>query len=176
MDFNFSPEHELFRKSVREYCTKENEPHSRAMERNEQMPDSIIQGLGKMGLFGLAIPSEYGGTDADAISAGIAGEEIGRADLSCATAVLYLVPVAWSHVLSKFGSPELKKKTLPKIASGKGFLGIGATEPGVGSDLANMTTVAIRVGNEYVLNGEKMYISGIRAAREQMADGSGNLV
>jgi acyl-CoA dehydrogenase len=139
------------------------------------MPDSIIRGLGRMGLFGLAIPTEYGGSNADAVSAGIAGEEIGRADLSCATAVLYLVPVAWSHVLSKYGLPELKKKTLPNISSGRGFLGIAATEAGVGSDLGNMSTVAKRVGNEYVLNGEKMYISGIREARDQISDGSGYL-
>jgi acyl-CoA dehydrogenase len=146
------------------------------MERNAKMPDSIIRGMGKMGFFGLSIPPEYGGSGADAISAGIVGEEIGRADLSCATAVLYLVPVAWSHVLSKFGSPELKKKTLPKIVSGKGFLGIATTEAGAGSDLANMSTTAKRVGNEYVLNGEKMYISGIREANDQMSDGSGYMV
>lgn len=140
------------------------------------MPDSIIRALGKMGLFGLAIPREYGGSDADAISAGIAGEEIGRADLSCATAVLYLVPVSWSHVLNKYGSPELKKQVLPRIANGQSFLGIATTESGVGSDLANMSTTAKRVGNEYVINGEKMYISGIREAREQMPDKSGYLV
>lgn len=176
LDFNFSPEHELFRKSVREFCRKEITPHSREMERNGRMPDSIIRGLGKMGLFGLSVPREYGGSDADAISAGIAGEEIGRADLSCATAVLYLVPVSWSHVLAKYGTLEAKKEVLPKTASGQGFLGIATTEAGVGSDLANMTTTAKRVGNEYVLNGEKMYISGIREATEQMTDGSGYLV
>lgn len=176
VDFNFSPEHELFRKTIREFCRKEIAPHSREMERQARMPDSIVQGLGKMGLFGLSIPREYGGSDADAISAGIVGEEIGRADLSCATAVLYLVPVSWSHVLTKYGSPGLKKKTLPKIAAGQGFLGIATTEAGVGSDLANMTTTAKRVGNEYVLNGEKMYISGIREAADQMPDGSGYLV
>ena len=176
MDFNFSPEHELFQRTIREFCSKEIGPHSREMERNGRMPDSIIRGLGQMGLFGLSVPREYGGTDADAISAGIAGEEIGRADISCATAVLYLVPVSWSHVLSKYGSPELKKKTLPKIASGKGFLGIATTEAGVGSDLANMSTTARRVGDEYVLNGEKMYISGIREASDQMSDGSGYMV
>jgi acyl-CoA dehydrogenase len=128
-----------------------------------------------MGLFGLTAPTEYGGSGADAISAGIAGEEIGSADLSCATAVLYLVPVAWGYILSKFGSSELRKKTLPNITSGKGFLGIAATEPGAGSDLANMTTIAKRVGNEYVLNGEKMYISGVREAEGQMSEGSGYL-
>ncbi len=176
MDFNFSPEHELFRKTVREFCRKEIAPHSREMERKAHMPDSIVQGLGKMGLFGLSIPREFGGSEANAISTGIAGEEIGRADLSCAVAVLYLVPVSWSHVLTKYGSPDLKKRTLPKIASGRGFLGIATTEAGVGSDLANMGTTAKRVGNEYILNGEKMYISGIREASEQMPDGSGYLV
>jgi len=176
LDFNFTPEHELFRKTIREFCSKELTPHSREMERNARMPDSVIQGLARMGLFGLSIPHEYGGSDADAISAGIVGEEIGRADLSCATAVLYLVPVSWSHVLSKFSSPELKKKTLPKVAAGKGFLGIATTEAGVGSDLGNMSTTAKRVDNEYVLNGEKMYISGIREAKDQMSDGSGYMV
>jgi len=175
MQFNFSPEHELFRKTVREFCKREITPLSREMERVGRMPDSIIRGLSKMGLFGLAVPTEYGGSGADAISAGIAGEEIAHADLSCATAVLYLVPVAWSYVLSKYGTHLLKRKTLPNITSGKGFLGIAATEPGAGSDLANMTTNAKRVGSEYVLNGEKMYISGIREAKDQMSDGSGYL-
>jgi acyl-CoA dehydrogenase len=176
LDFNLSAEQQLFRKSVREFCKREIAPYSREMERNGRVPDSIIQGLSKMGLFGLSVPSEFGGSGADAISAGIAGEEIANADLSCATAVLYLVPVAWAYVLSKFGSAELKKKTLPNITSGRGFLGIAATEPGAGSDLASMSTTAKRVGNEYVLNGEKMYISGIREAEEQMSDGSGYLV
>lgn len=175
MHFDFSPEHELFRKTVREFCKKEITPHAREMEKQGRVPDSIVKGLANMGLFGLAVSPEYGGTGADAISAGIAGEEIGYADLSCATAVLYLVPAAWGYILSKFGSPDLKKKMLPNITSGKGFLGIAATEAGAGSDLANMTTVAKRVGNEYVLNGEKMYISGVREAKDQMSDGSGYL-
>jgi acyl-CoA dehydrogenase len=135
------------------------------------MPESIIRGLAKMGLFGLAIPQEYGGSGADAISAGIVGEEIGRADLSCSTAVLYLVPVAWSYILSKYGSPEVKRQILPKIASGSSFLGIGTTEAGAGSDLASMAATAKRVGDEYVLNGEKMYVSGVREATEQMPGG-----
>jgi acyl-CoA dehydrogenase len=145
------------------------------MDREGRIPNSVIEGLSKMRLFGLAVPPEYGGSGADAISAGIAGEEIAYADLSCATAVLYLVPVAWGYIMSKFGADELRRKTLPKITSGKGFLGIAATEPGAGSDLASMTTVAKRVGDEYVLNGEKMYISGIREAEDQMSDGSGYL-
>ncbi len=176
MDFSFSPEQELFRKTVREFCRKELTPFSREMERKARMPDSIIRGLAKMGLFGMSIPTELGGSEADAVSAGIAGEEIGRADISCSTAVLYLVPVAWSYVLNKYGTQELRKRVLPKIAAGSGFLGIATTEAGVGSDLANMSTTAKRDGAEYVLNGEKMYISGIREASEQMRDGSGYLV
>ena len=88
MDFDFSPEHELFRKSVREFCDRNLKPHARDIERAARIPDSIIEGLAKMGLFGLAIPPQFGGSGADAISAGIAGEEIGRGDLSCSTAVL----------------------------------------------------------------------------------------
>ena len=176
MDFDFAPEHELFRKSVREFCDKNLTPFSREMERKGRMPDSVIEGLARMGLFGLSIPPEYGGSGADAVSAGIAGEEIGRGDLSCSTAVLYLVPVSWSHVLNKFGSKELKTKILPKVAAGRAFLGIATTEPGVGSDLENMSTTAKRDGSEYVLNGEKMYISGIREAKEQMPESGGYLV
>jgi len=176
MDFNFTPEHELFRRTVREFCQKSLTPLSREMERKGRMPDSIIDGMAKMGLFGLSIPQTFGGSNADAISVGIAGEEIGRADLSCSTAVLYLVPVAWSLILSKFGSENLKKQVLPHVAAGKSFLGIATTEPGVGSDLANMNTRAKREGDSYVLNGEKMYISGVREAKEQMPNGGGYLV
>jgi len=176
LDFSFSAEQDLFRKAVREFCSKEISPVSRQMESQECIPDSVISGLARMGLFGLSIPAEYGGSDAGAIAAGIAGEEIGKADMSCSVAVLYLVPVAWSHVLARFGSSKLKQTVLPKLSQGQSFLGIATTEAGMGSDLANTATTATRAGDDYVLNGEKLYISGVREATEQMPEGGGYVV
>jgi hypothetical protein len=121
--------------------------------------------MAELGLMGITASPEYGCAGADPLLAGIAGEELGRADITCATAVYYLVPAAWGHVLNTYGTPETKKKVFPSLAKGDSFLGIATTEPEAGSDLANMKTVAKRVGNEYIVNGEKMYISGTEEAK-----------
>jgi len=173
MDFSFNEEQKMFRETVREFCTKEIAPRSMEMDRKSRIPDEIIKGMANLGLLGMTYSSEYGGSEADPILTGIASEEIGRADLSCALAVFFLVQAAWGKILDRFGNNSTKEKILPYVTKGKKWCGIATTEPDIGSDLANMRTVATRSGNEYMLNGEKMYISGVREATEQMENGGG---
>jgi acyl-CoA dehydrogenase len=107
---------------------------------------------------------KYGGLGLEAVTAGVAAEELGKADEGCAMATLFLVQNAWSYILDKYGTEKAKDEVLPRVRKGKAFLGIATTEPGVGSDLASMKTRIVKSGNGYVLNGEKSYISGVREA------------
>jgi len=176
LDFRFSEEQDLFRKSIREFCKKTLAPNARQMELKEKINPEVFEGFGELGLLGLTYREEYGGANADAVTAGIAAEEIGRADVSCSTAVLYLVPASWGYVLQKYAKPELAKQVLPNVAKSRSFLGIATTEAGVGSDLGNMSTIARMEGDEYVLNGEKLYISGVREAESELPEGGGYMV
>jgi acyl-CoA dehydrogenase len=146
------------------------------MELEERLRPEVFEAFGKLGLPGLMFRKQYGGSEADAITAGIAGEEIARADISCSTAVLFLVPAVWGFVLEKYGSLELAERVLPSVARGKSFLGIATTEPGAGSDVASIRTTATPQGDSFVLKGEKLYISGVREATSDMPDGGGYLV
>ena len=175
MDFTFTEEQELFRKAVREFCQKKLAPKAREIENNQRIPEDIIKGMADLGLLGMTVSPEYGGAGVDPVMTGIAGEEIARADVTCATAVFFLVQASWGYILDRYGKKEVKEQILPKVAKGKAFLGIATTEPDAGSDLGNMRTVAKRVGEEYVLNGEKMYISGVREVVKHMEEGGGFL-
>jgi acyl-CoA dehydrogenase len=119
--------------------------------------------MAQMGLLALTVPEEYGGMGADWTMACIAAEELGRADISLALPVLYLVEAAWGFIFAQYGSEQLKRSVLPRVCSGEAFLGIATTEPGGGSDILGATrSRAVVDGDEWVLNGEKMYISGVR--------------
>ncbi|MFA5771648.1 MAG: acyl-CoA dehydrogenase family protein [Thermoplasmata archaeon] len=175
LNFEFSEEQKLFAESVREFGKKKIAPRAKEIEDKGKIPDDIIKGMADMGLLALTVSPEYGGADADPVLAGIAGEELGKADISCAVAVFYLVQAAWGHVFNKYGSVEAKKEILPGVTKGRKFLGIAATEPDAGSDLGGMRTTGKRSGDKYILNGEKMFISGVKEVNEQMPEGGGHL-
>jgi len=105
---------------------------------------------------------EYGGAKLDWTMACIAAEELGRADISLAIPVLYLVEAAWGFIFNRYGTTAAKEKYLPNITSGNAFLGIAVTEPEGGSDIVGATkTRAVKKDDSWTLNGEKMFISGI---------------
>jgi acyl-CoA dehydrogenase len=166
MDFGWTEEQELWRRAVRDFAQTEIKPHVREIDTGERIPTDIIKGMAQMGLLAPVVGEEYGGAGADWTMAAIAAEELGRADISLAVPVLYLVEAAWGFILYKYGSPELKEQYLPKITKGEAFLGIATTEPGGGSDiLGACNTRAVRDASDseaWLLNGEKVYISGVR--------------
>ena len=164
VDYNFSEEQELFRESMKEFCASEIVPKTEKLEGARQMPEDVIKALAKFELLGMVIDPEYGGLGTDVVTAGIAVEELARADPSCAIPVLFLVGTSWGHVLDKYGTEEAKKEILPKAIKGEQIIGIATTESDIGSDLANMKTKITKKGNKYVINGEKMYISGVAEA------------
>lgn len=166
IDFTFTEEQELLRDSVRRFAEREIAPRIPEMVEKRRIPSAIMEGLSKLNLLGMTVPEEYGGMGADAVTTAVAVEEIARVDPTASIPVMFLVDNAWSYLLSKFGSDTIRKEILPKVASGKILTGIASTEPNFGSDIGSMTTVAQKKGSQYVLNGEKAYISLVKDIKE----------
>ena len=176
MEFRLTKEQELYQKSVRQFSEKVIAPRAREFdEKAAGIPEDIIRGMADLGIWGITIPEKYGGFTVpgeEVVYAMLTITELARADLSMAVPVYTLLCLGWSYLTAKYGSEELKQELLPKIATGEAFLGICTTEPGGGSDLANIKTTGLPGKGGYTLNGEKIYISGIAEARQR---GGGHL-
>ncbi|AFZ70852.1 acyl-CoA dehydrogenase [Caldisphaera lagunensis DSM 15908] len=155
-------EHELFRKSVREFLEKNVEPRWKEIEDTNQIPPEIFKAMGEQGFFGIGIPEEYGGQGGGQLMTTIMMEEIARIVPSLAVAVgvnhLFGVPIL------KFGSEELKKKYIMPIARGEAQGAHANTEPSGGSDVAGIQSRAEKQNDHYVINGRKVFISGAEKA------------
>jgi alkylation response protein AidB-like acyl-CoA dehydrogenase len=158
MNFQLSEHHELLRKSVRDFAVAEVLPHAQAWDREERFPKEIVPKLAEMGLLGIRIPEEYGGSGMDMTSYAICVEEIAKVDGSLALTVASHNGLGTGHVL-KFGSEEQKQKYLTKAAKGEWLAAWALTEPGSGSDSAALATTARRDGSDWVINGTKMFIT-----------------
>ena len=162
MDFSWTEEQKLWRKTIRDFAQKKIKPRVREIDTNKKIPEEIIKEMGTLGLLAPTSSKEYGGADLDWTMACIAAEELGRADISLAVPVLYLVEAAWGFILSKYGTKEVKEKYIPKVISGDAFCGIAVTEPTGGSDIVGaVKTKAEKKENKWILNGEKIFISGV---------------
>lgn len=158
MDFTFSEHHSLLRQSVREFAKAHIQPHARAWDEEERFPKELVPKLAELGLLGIRIPEEYGGSGMDTTSYAICVEEIARVDGSAALTVASHNGLGTGHILS-FGNEAQKKKYLPKAAKGEWLAAWALTEPGSGSDSASMKTTARRDGDAWILNGSKMFIT-----------------
>jgi cyclohexanecarboxyl-CoA dehydrogenase len=156
MDFApTSDENELLRSTVRAFALSKLLPQMPRW-RSEPFPRELIRELGDMGLLGIKMPEEYGGSNGTYVSLGIAAEEISRGDFNV-SAFVQLSTIA-AMLLSR-GDETLKARWLPAVASGEAIVAFALTEPGVGSDAAALTTTARRDGDSFVLNGEKASIT-----------------
>ncbi|HXW37761.1 MAG TPA: acyl-CoA dehydrogenase family protein [Nitrososphaerales archaeon] len=154
---NVSEEHEAFRKVVREFAEKELAPHAARIDKENEMDMDLVRKAGKLGLFGIPFPEEYGGGAGDDLSLVLATEELSRfsAAFSAVVGANYLVSVP----LALFGTDDQKKRYLTPIAKGEKIAAHAMTEPGVGSDVAGISTTAVKTGDRYVINGKKMFIT-----------------
>jgi butyryl-CoA dehydrogenase len=163
MSFELSPEHETFRKSVREFALAEIAPHAARWDREHHFPVDVVQNMGELGLFGLTAPEQYGGI-ADEDSSGdftalcVAIEEIGRVDQSIGITLEAAVGLGINPILT-FGTDEQKDTWLPDLVAGRTLAGFGLTEPGAGSDAGATRTKADLVDGEWVVNGAKQFIT-----------------
>ena len=166
VDFEFTEEQELFRKAIKEWAEKHLPIEKvREMDTKGEIPQSLLRSMGEMGLNIMTAPQEHGGTGADWVTTCIAAEELGYADVSIAVPVLWLVESSWGFVVDRYASEAVRDAVIRKAIKGDAFIGIGSTEAGGGSDVAAFKSTAKKQGNDWILNGEKTYISGTEEAK-----------
>ncbi|HEV7734993.1 MAG TPA: acyl-CoA dehydrogenase family protein [Candidatus Binatia bacterium] len=153
----FTEEHELFRQQVRKFCDREVAPKVASWNAKGMSDRETWRRAGAEGLLGVCVPPEYGGAGADFLYAAIVNEELARIRAHGMMASLHS-DICLPYVL-EWGTDAQKQRYVPGAASGEILMGIAMTEPGTGSDLANVTTTARRDGDTYVLNGAKTFIS-----------------
>lgn len=159
----YTPEHEAFRDVVRRFVAREIEPHATAWDEAGEFPRELYARAAEIGLLGLGFPEEYGGVASDRFHAIIATQELTRAGAGgiCASLMSHTIG---APPIAKLGSDRLKSRVLPAILAGEKISALAITEPSGGSDVANLRTTARRDGDDYVVRGEKTFItSGIRA-------------
>lgn len=158
MEFELSEEHRAFRKVVREFAEHEVAPYAEEWDRTHSFPVEIVHKMGRLGLFGLIFPEEYGGAGADFLSLCIAIEELARVDQSVAITLEAGVGLG-ANPLFTFGTDDQKHRWLPDLVGGRALAAFGLTEPDAGSDAGGTRTRARRDGDEWVINGSKAFIT-----------------
>ncbi len=155
----FTPEHEMLRKSIRAFVEKEVTPRVAEWEDAGQIPREFWRRLGELGFLGLEFPEEYGGAGGDFLSSVVLGEEMARCR-SGGVAFSVLVHTDMSSPwLTRYGTDAQKQKYLPGIIKGDTVCALGITEPGTGSDMAALSTRAVKDGRHYLLTGSKIFIT-----------------
>jgi len=163
MDFKLSEEHQLVRQSVREFCDQYVSPIAEEVDRDQRYPAEVIKKIAEQEWMGIYFPPEYGGAGADMLSYVIVLEEIARACASTCVVVSAHTSLA-TFPIYKFGTEEQKKRFLPPLCKGEKLGAFALTEPGAGTDAAAETTTAVLKGDEWVLNGSKIFITNAPVA------------
>jgi alkylation response protein AidB-like acyl-CoA dehydrogenase len=158
MMFELSGEHETFRKVVRDFAEREIAPHVAEWDRDHHLPVEVVHAMGELGLFGLVVPEEYGGSAADFTSLCVAIEELGRVDQSIGVTLEAGVGLGINPILA-FGSEAQKQQWLPDLAAGRALAGFGLTEPEAGSDAGALKTRATLADGQWTINGAKAFIT-----------------
>ncbi|MBS4202870.1 acyl-CoA dehydrogenase family protein [Lederbergia citrea] len=158
MNFDLSSEQAMIRKTIREFAQEKVAPGAVERDRDKRFPIEIMRQLADLGVMGLPFPEEYGGAGADAISFAIVTEELSRACGS--TGISYSAHISLGGApINMFGTEEQKRDYLIPICSGESLGAFGLTEPNAGSDAGGTKTTAVLEGNEYVINGNKCFIT-----------------
>ncbi|MDR0357003.1 MAG: acyl-CoA dehydrogenase [Clostridiales Family XIII bacterium] len=158
MNFELNEDHIMMRKMVRDFAEKEAGPGAEERDENEEFPMELWKKCAELGLAGITFPEEYGGVGADYISYAITVEELSRVDAALGVTISAHSSLCANPILL-FGSEEQKQKYLPALASGEKLGAFGLTESMAGSDASGTRTTATREGDEYVINGSKVFIT-----------------
>lgn len=160
----FTEEHELFRDSVRKFVEKELAPHAEEWEEAEEFPNTVFTRMGELGFLGLRYPEKYGGQNCDFLFSIVLAEELGRSGMGSIGMAVAVQSEMATPPIHKFGTEEQKMKYLLPANQGKKIACLGITEPNAGSDVAAIQTTARRDGDQWVINGRKIFITnGVRA-------------
>lgn len=158
MDFKLSKEQEFVRKMVREFAETEVEPIAADVDKEHRFPEETVEKMARYGMMGIPFSKEIGGSGGDELSYAITVEELARCCASTAVIVsAHTSLCCWP--ISKYGTKEQKEKYLPDLLSGKKLGAFGLTEPGAGTDASGQQTRAVLEGDEWVINGSKVFIT-----------------
>ncbi|MFE7363963.1 MULTISPECIES: acyl-CoA dehydrogenase family protein [Streptomyces] len=158
MNLELSEEQDAVRQLAEDFVAREITPHVVEWDRAESVDKAIVKKLGALGFLGLTIPEEYGGSGGDHLAYCLVTEELGRGDSSVRGIVSVSLGLV-AKTIASWGSEEQKRQWLPKLTSGEAVGCFGLTEPGTGSDAGNLGAKAVRDGDDYVINGSKMFIT-----------------
>lgn len=158
MDFELSDEQKLIRETVRDFAEREIKPKAKELDEKGEFSLELTKKIGELGLFGMNLPEKYGGQGLDTLSYIIAVEELARVDGSHA-ATLAAHNSLGIYPLYGYGTEEQKIKYLPQLCTGEALWSFGLTEPGAGSDSRGSKTTAVLDGDEWVINGSKIFIT-----------------
>lgn len=158
MDFTIPPELETIRKAVKDFVENKVEPFSQEIEKNEEIPEHILDSAREIGLFGISIPEEYGGVNLDTVGKCVVSEEMAKTNMSLSALIGTCTSIGSSGIV-KFGTEEQKRKYLPDLADGKKYCAFALTEPNAGSDASSIQTTAVLKGDKWILNGTKQFIT-----------------
>lgn len=156
--FNPTSEHQMLREMVADFALKAVEPQALTFDRQEKFNLPLFRQLGELGLLGITVPEDYGGSNQDAVAAVIAHEELSAVDPGFCLAYLAHAMLCVNN-LARNGSEEQKKNWLPKLCSGEWVGAMAMSEPHVGTDVLGMKTTAIKSNKQFILNGRKMWIT-----------------
>jgi short/branched chain acyl-CoA dehydrogenase len=158
MDFDLSPDHELIRRTVREFAEGEVAPVAEHLDRTKSFPYEIVAKLGALNLMGIPFPEEYGGGGGDTLAYALAVEELTRVDSSVAITLCAHTSLG-TQPIYLYGSEEQKREWLPQLCAGERLGAFGLTEPDAGSDAGNTRTRARLKDDEWVIDGAKQFIT-----------------
>lgn len=158
MDNILSEKHRVVRRSVRRFCERELQPIAREIDHEARFPWEVVEKMGRLGYFGIQVPKELGGADLDSLSYAIIIEEISRVCASLGLCVTVHNSVAVYPILA-FGSEEQKTKWVPPLARGEKIGAFCLTEPNAGSDATGIESTAIKDGDNYVVNANKVFVT-----------------
>ena len=158
MDFDLSPDHELIRRTVRDFAEGEIAPVAEELDREKRFPYEIVEQLGALGLMGIPFPEESAAAGGDTLAYAIAVEELTRVDSSVAITMCAHTSLG-TQPIYLFGSDEQKAEWLPDLCAGRKLGAFGLTEPEAGSDAGNVRTRARAGGGEWVIDGAKQFIT-----------------
>ncbi len=179
VDFDLSPDHELIRRTVREFAEGEVAPVAEELDRTKAFPYDIVRGLGALNLMGIPFPEEYGGGGGDTLAYALTVEELTRVDSSVAITLCAHTSLG-TQPIYLFGTEEQKREWLPRLCAGEALGAFGLTEPEAGSDAGNTRTRARLQDDEWVIDGSKQFItnagteiSGVVCITAVTGDGDG---
>ncbi len=158
MNFDFTPKQLAIKKMITEFVDSEVKPYADEADKEEKFPEKQIKKLAKLGIMGMSIPEKYGGAELDNVSQTIIMEEVSRGCSATAVSMGAHASLA-CHPLVNFGTEDQKKRFLPKLASGEYLGAFALTEPNAGSDAVNVQTTAVKDKDEYIINGNKIFIT-----------------